>query len=255
MENIFWRELKDECKYCKEKENLEICKPYFDLCTDILSFIHSCQGILNKSFVCEIVRHEYARGGEMLHRGFYYPSLFSDLVIGNCSRGHILKSAPRKAPDYIYSFNKNNQLILSEKLVYGKIGQVEKIIYENHVEYGLTARVGHESEICYFTKRCFEDGKLMSYVSALIHPNKKSEQEVIELIIEKYNYVNGLFASGDLYRFYPSLPSLDHNRYFFERDTDGFLTHYSVKSFKGEMAQKGYWDNHIFEIDKSKRRK
>ena len=48
MENIFWRELKDECRYCKEKESLEICKPYFDLCTDILSFIHSCQEFLIK---------------------------------------------------------------------------------------------------------------------------------------------------------------------------------------------------------------
>lgn len=63
----------------------------------------------------QTVRKEYARGGEIIHRGFYCPSTVQDIIIGNCKRGKLVKK-PRKTPDYEYWFDDNDRLILVKQL-------------------------------------------------------------------------------------------------------------------------------------------
>ena len=63
----------------------------------------------------QVVRKEYARGGEVIHRGFYCPSTVQDIIVGNCNRGKLVKK-PRKTPDYEYWFDDNDRLILVKQL-------------------------------------------------------------------------------------------------------------------------------------------
>ena len=67
-----------------EKELLSLyteCEPCYD------KFLEDAQRA-----VCSI---EYGRGGELFHRGYYFPSPFFDLVVGNANRGRLVKR-PRK---------------------------------------------------------------------------------------------------------------------------------------------------------------
>ena len=66
---------------------------------------------LEKDVVSNVCRREYARGGELLHRGFYSPSC-QDLVIGNCSRGRLVKKQPSADSGYYeYLFDSQDRLI------------------------------------------------------------------------------------------------------------------------------------------------
>ena len=55
-----------------------------------------------KDLLNDVVRTEYARGGETIHRGYYCPSPVYDIIVGGASRGRLLKDMKRvkKNPDY-----------------------------------------------------------------------------------------------------------------------------------------------------------
>ena len=55
---------------------------------------------------------EYSKGGESTHRGYYCPSPVIDLLIGNVSRGRLLKRRPAVNYDYIYCLNEARQIIM-----------------------------------------------------------------------------------------------------------------------------------------------
>ncbi len=45
------------------------------------------------------MRHEIGLGGELMHRGYYCPSLIEDVVVGNTKRGRISKRTTSKAKE------------------------------------------------------------------------------------------------------------------------------------------------------------
>lgn len=61
-----------------------------------------------------VVKKEFSRGGECLHRGFYCPSPVLDIVIGDCKRGKLIKN-PRKTPDFEYWFDADNKVTLAKR--------------------------------------------------------------------------------------------------------------------------------------------
>lgn len=99
-----------------EKELLSLyteCEPCYD------KFLEDVQRV-----VCSI---EYGRGGELFHRGYYFPSPFFDLVVGNANRGRLVKR-PRKDAvyDYIYYKDQAGNLIMVDRNA--EIGDSGKIL-------------------------------------------------------------------------------------------------------------------------------
>lgn len=255
MNNVFGEDIGASEKYYKSEANFEVCKPYFDICAETLLMVNSYAERMRTAPDVHFVRREFARGGELLHRGFYFPSLFLDLVIGNVNRGRLLMRTSSKPPDYIYYFDAENRMILSEKYENNRLLTTEHIFYDGEDEYGITVHAGYEDEIVYFSKCHYENGKKMSYLFALIGYEGKKNARVTELSLETYQYENGLFAAADFYNFFPSMLLLNHRKYRFDRDKDEFLHVYRVEEYDGETLKSGFWDEHIFTIPKSKRRR
>ena len=254
MKNVFWENMKASAKYYKSEEYRAICKPYFDRCAEILSVANSYAARMKTTPDAHFVRREFARGGELLHRGFYFPSLFLDLMIGNANRGRLLTRNGSKMPDYIYYFDEGSRLVLSEKYENGRLLTSERIFYDGEDEYGITVHAGQKGKIACFTACHFENGKKRSYLFALMGQADGKNDAVTELTFETYQYENGLFAAADYDSFSPSMPLLEHRKYRFHRDEAGFLCSYQVEEYDGDVLKSGFWDGHIFVIPESKKR-
>lgn len=68
-----------------------------------------------KSVKENVTAVKYGSGSVYLPRGYFCPSRVLDTVIGNVTRGRLLKTKPRtKIPTYRYGFDKNGKLITAE---------------------------------------------------------------------------------------------------------------------------------------------
>lgn len=68
-----------------------------------------------KSVKENVTTVKYGSGSVYLPRGYFCPSRVLDTVIGNVTRGRLLKTKPRtKIPTYRYGFDKNGKLITAE---------------------------------------------------------------------------------------------------------------------------------------------
>lgn len=69
-----------------------------------------------KSVKANVATVKYGSGSVYLPRGYFCPSRVLDTVIGNVTRGRLLKTKPRtKIPTYRYGFDKNGKLITAEE--------------------------------------------------------------------------------------------------------------------------------------------
>ena len=69
-----------------------------------------------KSVKENVTAVKYGSGSVYLPRGYFCPSRVLDTVIGNVTRGRLLKTKPRtKIPTYRYGFDKNGKLITAEE--------------------------------------------------------------------------------------------------------------------------------------------
>lgn len=76
MNNVFGEDIGASEKYYKSEANFEVCKPYFDICAETLLMVNSYAERVRTAPNVHFVKREFARGGQLLHRGFYFPSLF-----------------------------------------------------------------------------------------------------------------------------------------------------------------------------------
>lgn len=68
-----------------------------------------------KSVKENVTAVKYGSESVYLPRGYFCPSRVLDTVIGNVTRGRLLKTKPRtKIPTYRYGFDKNGKLITAE---------------------------------------------------------------------------------------------------------------------------------------------
>ncbi|MBP1547998.1 MAG: hypothetical protein J6A37_15550 [Oscillospiraceae bacterium] len=140
-----------------EKPPAELSKPYHEYGkAEILEFARrekaSCLKIMNEysSKLEELTINAYSRTereefgsckGITLNRGIYHQGDGFELAVSNIGRGHRLKKAPEDGSDYYcYSFDKNDNLLCTEKLNGNYVLQREFIIRENEMEYGLVFR-------------------------------------------------------------------------------------------------------------------
>lgn len=80
----------------------------------------------------------YGFGGLNLHRGWYCPSIISDIVIGNCSRGRIVTKPRSSKYSYKYFINHKNELCLIESFYQGQYVSCEYILHEENIVRGYT---------------------------------------------------------------------------------------------------------------------
>ena len=133
---------------------------------------------------CNCCKKEYGYGGELLHRGFYCPSLILDIVTGNARRGKVLKQCKGK-PSYIYYFI-NNELLTMVKQEY----YTELIYHEKKEEVGISL-FNHDLSVSSVSICQYNDGRLRSYVVGLMGPTR---ERIIEIREEKYDYYDGYFV-------------------------------------------------------------
>ena len=121
-----------------------------------------------------VVRREYARGGQMLHRGYYCPSPVYDLIVGGVKRGRLLKRLPsaKSTPDVTFGFNEKDQLVTVERSGGGK----EFIFYP---EDGLELGIGFMSDrVCLVSECRFAQGRLQTYSCCYLAHGKDFHKEV-----------------------------------------------------------------------------
>ena len=145
-----------------------------------------------KDLLNDVVRTEYARGGETIHRGYYCPSPVYDIIVGGASRGRLLKDMKRikKNPDYTFGFNANNELIVIQNSFYR-----EYIVRDQHTELSII-----------FSKYCIEaitecryvDNQIQSYIYCLLLEGKVDEYRK-----EEYFYGDEGLQFVDWYHFMP----------------------------------------------------
>ncbi len=135
----------------------------------------------------QVVKKEYARGGECIHRGFYCPSPVLDIIVGNCKRGKLVKK-PRKQPDYEYWFDSHNRLILSkQRYIENSIPPIIELIFYNSncINSVLYQKNEFNSQykfnISLLTKCVFENELIKSYDCAELNAHLINNKEINNL--------------------------------------------------------------------------
>ncbi len=148
----------------------------------------------------QVSRWEYSRGGEVLHRGYYCPSPIFDIVVGNASRGHLLKRVSKsKAPDFTYGFSKDGRLVIADgpychlEGAYPALKEV--ILHTNELQIGLGLEVWQEKYRLNRVSICrYQDGRILSYVLGTgWNPDTETFSECV---LETYTYANGILKSA-----------------------------------------------------------
>ncbi|MBQ7344494.1 MAG: hypothetical protein IJW45_00340 [Oscillospiraceae bacterium] len=189
----------------------------------------------------KIIRTEYGSGGELLHRGFYCPSIVADIICGNIKRGRISHSVRSKnCVSFIYGFDDHNRLITVER-PFSK----EFIVYEDAVEIGIGfSKEGRLETLsqCEYSA----NGQITSYKFFLLSPGEK---RVIEFREERYTYhmdkvivdqycYSGLIMTGH---------RLQHQKFIFTV-TEGHLTSYTVEEYHNGEKIPRILDGHVFKV-------
>lgn len=163
---------------------------------------------------------ETARGGEMLHRGFYCPSLIQDLIAGNARRGKLVSaSCIRKPPTYKYGFDADDRLI-----TVSYENERELVFYENGVETGLTfAEPERDRDIRYLSECVYDGGRILSYAFFILDPLGRAATYMQK---ENYTYEEDRIAVEWLTFSHGKRPLLQKERYVFHA-RDGRMTEYA----------------------------
>jgi len=185
----------------------------------------------------EAVRHvcnkEYASGGDVLHRGFYCPSIIIDCIAGNIKRGKLLHSSRAKGqPSFSYGFDENDRLI-----TVSHANKHELIWYENEIEVGITfSETQSFMDICYFSECIYKNNRIQSYSFYQVLPSSSCP---VFMTREEYEYTE-THMQVDFFQFCNDKPwMLDKCHYDFPI-TNGCLTTYqsSIGQQEKQSCQK-----------------
>lgn len=245
----FLVEFENYKKRLHSSENIIICEPFEKECSRFYKIADEYKNITSEQISRtqkKIVREEYSVKGEELERGFYSPSPIIDIVIGNCSRGRLLKRLTVKSKiSFSYGFDDFNRLISVNSWVDGKLATFENILYFDNSALGITYTSDHTiTSIC---EEVFENDRKKSIVQVFFKLTNYGTK-IFELHNEKYLYKKKGINICDFYTYYPDMPLLKHLKYHFEHNSEGYLSKYTVTEFDGEAIKKSYWDGHLFDI-------
>lgn len=204
----------------------ELAKKYLEKYQD--SYLH-----LSK----DIVRKEYAIGGELLARGYYCPSPIYDIVTGNCKRGTLLKRITSKSkPTYEYCYDQNNRLILINYL-HSNLSEI--LEYNDNIVTGITFSNTLNCEVSSIIE-CIYDNKnrIISFVKADCDYNNC---HIYHLEKEIYIYNQQGLHISEVFDFNNSKPSqINYTKYTFEHDSAGYLSKY--------LAEPSMFEDNTFNV-------
>ena len=129
---------------------------------------------LYKKIIIEAHKIEYSRGGEMSVFGIYPPEFFSKYIINNYKPGRKVKNTD-KGFDFVYYFDKDNNLILTEKWLDKKIAYLNFVIRKNT----------NESNIIIFEKR-------VNKISRVVKCQYDENNRIIRYIENRYPIQYGI---------------------------------------------------------------
>ena len=175
---------------------------------------------LFEAYSKKVTRNEIGLGGELMHRGYYCPSIIADIIAGNVRRGQIVKThMGQKKGKYIFGFDEDDKLVTVDRGF-----EKEVIIRKDDRELGIIfSQYGIEAiSECYY-----EDNRIISYG----YYNYLRDKGVCEYEKEIYTYTpNNLYVDWISYS-NMCIQILQHNCYDFEI-REGYLISYKVKEFK-----------------------
>lgn len=190
------------------------------------------------------VRVEYGIGGLNLHRGLYCPSPAFDLVVGNTSRGRVVKRIRQVThPDFEYGFDASGRLIFVHHFYQGKHISTEVILYDDSIREGYTFS-NDTGEVCCYSKEIYKDHHLVKYEQFYpflafprIYHYRKELFEYTEMGLHNHEWID----------FYPNTTklnecSLNRNIHQFEHDREGYLSSYRTCTDSGD------YDDYIHHI-------
>ncbi|MBE6617343.1 MAG: hypothetical protein E7627_05335 [Ruminococcaceae bacterium] len=179
---------------------------------------------------------EYCKGGECIHRGYYSPS-YSDLFIGNITRGRLLKKLPNDNKySYEYIFDENHNLICSKKYGhsygYALHDYTEVLIYEDNRVLSLIYNEGRAGKgtLRGISECLYEDGKLTEYVLAWFPA--VFENGASEINVETFSYDNDLVKSLEWHNYFRDIGLVKHFHYSLGRDNNNYIVSITEKDMK-----------------------
>lgn len=198
-----------------------------------------------------VVRYEYGRGGETLHRGYYCPSLISDIVIGNQKRGKLLKRKTKKPADYIFGFDEKDQLIMVKHYFSCDICSLEMIYREGSEEIGVT--VFSEDDGFALSRCVYDRDRILEYDlfyddGQEMRRDKNHKNRFSEERHEKYSYFSNMLVVD--FSDFSSATNLKKNphKVFSVVLEEKKLVSYTISQYKGEKRIPSVWDGHTWKI-------
>ena len=181
-----------------------------------------------------VLRREYAKGGETLHRGFYSPSAL-DLVVSGSGRGRLLKRTPKGPFSYEYLFDADSRLVCVNKysdFIDGvlRIVNSEYLVYDPNDVLAFTYDLLHGNGLSFISKCKCENSDIVRYETASF-PNPENG-DCHEINVEEFGYENRLMCS-DRWSYYFHFLGQDimhQDEYSFIRDDDGYVTSFTARS-------------------------
>lgn len=174
-----------------------------------------CQTTYN-SFLKDVVRTEYARGGKTIHRGYYCPSPVFDIMVGGESRGKLVNNLGllKKKPDYEFGFDSDNKLVVIQNNFYKEF----IIREEENTELGI---MFSKYDVDVVSECKYIANQIQSYIHGLLFEGKITEYRK-----ETYKYGEDGLKILDLYIFNNYIQQVyQHERYEFTHK-DGYLNQY-----------------------------
>ena len=232
-------ELKEIVAYNHSEKNLKNCKSfelldqkYIQLQKQYANSFHE----LNKGIESKVCRREYAKGGEGFHRGVHSPSIM-DLVVGGVNRGRLLENVPKDNNyNYEYLFDAQNNLICVYS--YSKFNDVSELVstelfvYQQNKILSLVFNPDEDHGLSYMSECQYENGRLIrceNVLCDLFYGGKGCT----EINVEIHEYIDDLLKSFHWYRYIPSIQLLDHQKFTFARDQEGYLSTYIIEQIDG----------------------
>lgn len=178
---------------------------------------------------------EYGIGGQTLYLGYYCPSKVYDIIVGNTSRGRIIRRGTKGInADYIFYKDNNNRIIKTEKLA----SHSQQIVLErsffihqsNHIL--IPTYVLFDSDkplLCQLCICSYNDEKISRYSIITVH-NVYAESE--ELLLnnamfysEEYQYdTQGSFYKVSILHRFQNISKTEN--YLFYKDENGLISSY-----------------------------
>jgi len=218
------------------------------------------------------VRKEFGKGGVLIPRGYYCPSLVDDIVISNVKRGKLLKKLNSNSTyDFVYFFDQADRLIAVQTVGYFngdlRVYSEEFLVYNDNDVIGYTY-IKVKDEISYsflYINHCkFDQHQIKEYTHVSLSvpfdlkPLPKQQDDYAKLPLkvneikkQTYEYVNDILSVCLQDKFIGFKYNWDRVvRFIFKSNDSGELESYEVEDYKRGERYVTPWDDVCYPVKK-----